>query len=104
MKNIINLSLPNSSLCVMHSTICKPSNNIIKKVFFCIFALTPSHMWLKRPVYRSFSGEGKCEGKLSPLTLALTPKSKIPLVLPRHNPNQNENQKINQKLYQKTNP
>ena len=30
-------------------------------------------MWLKRPVYRSFSGEGKCEGKLSPLTLALTP-------------------------------
>ena len=30
-------------------------------------------MWLKRPVYRGFSGEGKCEGKLSPLTLALTP-------------------------------
>ena len=26
-------------------------------------------MWLKRPVYRGFSGEGKCEGKLSPLTL-----------------------------------
>ena len=31
-------------------------------------------MWLKRPVYRGFSGEGKCEGKLSPLTLALTTK------------------------------
>ena len=30
---------------------------------------------LKRPVYRGFSGEGKCEGKLSPLTLALTPQS-----------------------------
>ena len=28
---------------------------------------------LKRPVYRGFSGEGKCEGKLSPLTLTLTP-------------------------------
>ena len=28
---------------------------------------------LKRPVYRGFSGEGKCVGKLSPLTLALTP-------------------------------
>ena len=41
-----------------------------RKKFFSFFTLTPSHMWLKRPVYRSFSGEGKCEGKLSPLTLA----------------------------------
>ena len=46
---------------------------INKKKFFSFFTLTPSHMWLKRPVYRGFSGEGKCEGKLSPLTLALTP-------------------------------
>ena len=42
--------------------------DIIKKSFFFFFALTPSHMWLKRPVYRCFSGEGKCEGKLSALT------------------------------------
>ena len=35
-------------------------------------------MWLKRPVYRGFSGEGKCEGKLSPLTPSLT--------LPSHSP------------------
>ena len=27
------------------------------------FTLTPSHMWLKRPVYRGVKGEGKCEGK-----------------------------------------
>ena len=26
-------------------------------------------MWLKRPVYRGFSGEGKCEGKWFALTL-----------------------------------
>ena len=38
--------------------------------FFCPHTLT---FRLKRPVYRGFSGEGKCEGKLSPLTLTLTP-------------------------------
>ena len=43
-----------------------------KKKLFSFFTLTPSQMWLKRPVYRGFSGEGKCEGKLSPLTPALT--------------------------------
>ena len=42
----------------------------IKKSFFSFFTLTPSQMWLKRPVYRGFSGEGKCEGKcVSPHTL-----------------------------------
>ena len=25
-----------------------------KKSFFCFFTLTPSHMWLERPVYRGF--------------------------------------------------
>ena len=34
-----------------------------KKKLFSFFTLTPSQMWLKRPVYRGFSGEGKCEGK-----------------------------------------
>ena len=29
-------------------------------------------MWLKRPVYRGFRGEGKCEGKCFTLTLTLT--------------------------------
>ena len=38
----------------------------IKKSFFSFFTLTPSQMWLKRPVYRGFKGEGKCEGKFLP--------------------------------------
>ena len=37
-----------------------------EKKFFLFFTLTPSHMWLKRPVYRGFKGEGKCEGKFLP--------------------------------------
>ena len=37
-----------------------------KKSFFSFFTLTPSQMWLKRPVYRGFKGEGKCEGKFLP--------------------------------------
>ena len=43
--------------------------------FFFFFYPHTLTFRLKRPVYRGFSGEGKCEGKLSPLTLALTPKS-----------------------------
>ena len=39
---------------------------LLKKTFFSFFTLTPSQMWLKRPVYRGFSGEGKCEGKNLP--------------------------------------
>ena len=46
-----------------------------KKNFFSFLALTPSQSAWKPCVYRGFSGEGKCEGKLSPLTLALTPRS-----------------------------
>ena len=41
----------------------------IKKSFFSFFTLTPSQMWLKRPVYRGFKGEGKCEGRTFTLTL-----------------------------------
>ena len=44
-----------------------------KKVFFSFFYPHTLTFLLKRPVYRGFSGEGKCEGKLSPLTLTLTP-------------------------------
>ena len=44
----------------------------IKKSFFSFFTLTPSQMWLKRPVYRGFKGEGKCEGRTFTLTPALT--------------------------------
>ena len=40
-----------------------------KKKLFSFFTLTPSQMWLKRPVYRGFKGEGKCEGKCFTLTL-----------------------------------
>ena len=61
---------------------------LMKKLFLFCYPHTLT-IRLKRPVYRGFSGEGKCEGKLSPLTLALTLKSVLnPLVLPRHNPNQ----------------
>ena len=44
-----------------------------KKSFFFFFYPHTLTFRLKRPVYRGFSGEGKCEGKLSPLTLTLTP-------------------------------
>ena len=44
----------------------------IKKKFFSFFTLTPSQMWLKRPVYRGFKGEGWCEGRALTLTLTLT--------------------------------
>ena len=40
--------------------------------FFSFFTLTPSQIWLKRPVYRGFKGEGKCEGRTFTLTPALT--------------------------------
>ena len=43
-----------------------------KKKLFSFFTLTPSQMWLKRPVYRGFKGEGKCEGRAFTLTPALT--------------------------------
>ena len=52
-----------------------------KKVFFLFYPHTLTFR-LKRPVYRGFSGEGKCEGKLSPLTLALTPKSVLNPICP----------------------
>ena len=39
---------------------------------FSFFTLTPSQIWLKRPVYRGFNGEGKCEGRAFTLTPALT--------------------------------
>ena len=71
MKNIINLSLPNSSLCAIFSTICKASKQYNKKTFFFFYPHTLT-IRLKRPVYRGFKCEGKCEGKLSPLTLTLT--------------------------------
>ena len=35
-------------------------NRTGRKNFFSFFTLTPSQMWLKRPVYRGFSGEGRC--------------------------------------------
>ena len=47
---------------------------LLKKLFLFYYPHTLTFR-LKRPVYRGFSGEGKCEGKLSPLTLALTPQS-----------------------------
>ena len=51
-----------------HSLTCL----LLKKLFLFCYPHTLT-IRLKRPVYRGFSGEGKCEGKLSPLTLTLTP-------------------------------
>ncbi len=36
-----------------------------KKMFFCDFTLTPSHIPREVPVYRDFKCEGKCEGKVA---------------------------------------
>ena len=67
-----------------HFLIYLSSRQLLKKTFLFCYPHTLT-IRLKRPVYRGFSGEGKCEGKLSPLTLALTPKSVLnPLVLARH--------------------
>ena len=77
-----------------------------KKSFFFFYPHTLT-FHLKRPVYRGFSGEGKCEGKLSPLTLALTPKSVLNPSCPvreQSNGNQNINQTKIKKKNQKTNP
>ena len=54
---------------------CLPSIPFLMKIFFLFCYPHTLTIRLKRPVYRGFSGEGKCEGKLSPLTLALTPQS-----------------------------
>ena len=77
----------------------------LKKLFFFFYPHTLTFR-LKRPVYRGFSGEGKCEGKLSPLTLALTPQSVWNPSCPvKVQSRSNENQKINQKeINQKTDP
>ena len=47
------------------------STRLIKKTFFFFYPHTLTFR-LKRPVYRGFSGEGKCEGKCFTLTLTLT--------------------------------
>ena len=52
-----------------------PTIPFLMKIFFLFCYPHTLTIRLKRPVYRGFSGEGKCEGKLSPLTLALTPQS-----------------------------
>ena len=44
----------------------------IKKSFFPVFCPHTLTIRLKRPVYRGFGGEGKCEGRIFTLTLAIT--------------------------------
>ena len=66
-----------------------------KKTFFFFYPHTLT-IRLKRPVYRGFSGEGKCEGKLSTLTLTLTQKSVLNPICPakvQSKEESNENQK-----------
>ena len=43
-----------------------------KKKFFSVFCPHALTFRLKRPVYRGFSGEGSCEGRIFALTLAIT--------------------------------
>ena len=55
-----------------HFLIYLSTRQLLKKTFLFCYPHTLT-IRLKSPVYRGFSGEGKCEGKLSPLTLTLTP-------------------------------
>ena len=65
------------------------NSSISKKNFFYFITLTPSQMWLKRPVYRGSKCEGRCEGRCfyphtCPHTLTLTltlPAGKHPACL-----------------------
>ena len=64
--------------------------------FFLFFYPHTLTFRLKRPVYRGFKGEGKCEGKLSTLTLTLTQKSVLNPICPakvQSKEESNENQK-----------
>ena len=68
---------------------------LLKKLFFFFYPHTLTFR-LKRPVYRGFKGEGKCEGKLSTLTLTLTQKSVLNPICPakvQSKEESNENQK-----------
>ena len=49
----------------------------LKKIFFFFFYPHTLTFPLKRPVYRGFKGEGKCEGRTFTLTPALTLPSHI---------------------------
>ena len=74
----------------------------MKKNFFLFFYPHTLTFRLKRPAYRGFSGEGKCEGKLSPLTLILTPKSvSNPSCPVKAQSISKENQNLNQKEIKK---
>ena len=67
-----------------------------EKNFFLFFYPHTLTFRLKRPVYRGFKGEGKCEGKLSTLTLTLTQKSVLNPICPakvQSKEESNENQK-----------
>ena len=54
-----------------------PVHSVFNENIFLFYYPHTLTIRLKRPVYRGFSGEGKCEGKLSPLTLALTPSQSV---------------------------
>ena len=55
----------------------------LKKIFFFFFYPHTLTFPLKRPVYRGFKGEGKCEGRTFTLTLP-SHYSHTPLTLPSH--------------------
>ena len=80
---------PEKTILLVCSYLVYLSTSKIKKSFFSFFTLTPSHMWLKRPVYRGFKGEGKCEGKWFTLTQSSHLPSHSPhtiLTLSSHSP------------------
>ena len=75
------------------------------KIFFLFCYPHTLTIRLKRPVYRGFSGEGKCEGKLSPLTLALTPQSVLNPICPvkvQSMSKENQKEKIKKRIREKT--
>ena len=76
---------------------CREVNSLTsKKKLFLFFYPHTLTFRLKRPVYRGFNGEGKCEGKISPLTFALTPKSVSNPICPvKAQSKSKENQKTN---------
>ena len=95
----INVRRPEGKSIIQFRIPCQLVNSSTSKkklfFFFCPHTLT---FCLNRLIVSLKHGEGKCEGKLSPLTLALTPKSVYNPICPvkvqsKSSENQNSNQK-----------
>ena len=67
------LSIDQTSLALLSLTrkFIRLQADKIKKLFFFFYPHTLTFL-LKRPVYRGFRGESRCEGRIFTLTLAIT--------------------------------